>query len=170
MTKPVETITISCLIPIYKNGEAASSIEVVNFNFFDGNECGYNVISQKGIYSVGDKAIYIQPDYCLPDTPMFSEFTAPKGDANKSRLGRNNRVRALKFNFNFENSSNLNESKYNSDNISVFLNLENKNDPSIYTNIFEIKTNYKLNFNKIIHNIHNQSNSYNDFKYLIYFN
>lgn len=105
MTKPVEIVTISRLIPIYKNGEEASSIEVVNFNFSDGNECGYNVISQKGIYSVGDKAIYIQPDYCLPDTPMFSGFTAPNGDANKSRLGRNNRIRALKFNFNFENSS-----------------------------------------------------------------
>ncbi|QIW88528.1 hypothetical protein [Pseudanabaena phage PA-SR01] len=102
---PVEIVTISRIIPIYKNGEEASSIQVVNFNFANGDECGYNVISQKGIYQVGSKAIYIQPDYCLPDSPLFSSFTAPNGDPNKSRLGRNNRIRALKFNFSFENSS-----------------------------------------------------------------
>lgn len=102
---PVEIVTISRIIPIYKNGEEASSIQVVNFNFANGDECGYNVISQKGIYQVGSKAIYIQPDYCLPDSPLFSSFTAPNGDPNKSRLGRNNRIRALKFNFSFANSS-----------------------------------------------------------------
>lgn len=41
MIKPVEIVTISKIIPIYKNGEEASSIEVVNFNFADGSECGY---------------------------------------------------------------------------------------------------------------------------------
>ena len=102
---PVEIVTISRIIPIYKNGEEASSIQVVNFNFSNGDECGYNVISQKGIYQVGSKAVYIQPDYCLPDSPLFASFTAPNGDPNKSRLGKNNRIRALKFNFSFENSS-----------------------------------------------------------------
>jgi RNA ligase (TIGR02306 family) len=63
-TKPVEIVTISRIIPIYKNGEEASAIQVVNFN-----------------------------------------FTAPNGDPNKSRLGRNNRIRALKFNFSFEGKS-----------------------------------------------------------------
>jgi RNA ligase (TIGR02306 family) len=105
MTNAVEIVTISRIIPIYKNGEEASAIQVVNFNFANGDECGYNVISQKGIYQVGSKAVYIQPDYCLPDSPLFASFTAPNGDPNKSRLGKNNRIRALKFNFSFENSS-----------------------------------------------------------------
>jgi RNA ligase (TIGR02306 family) len=102
---PVEIVTISRIIPIYKNGEEASAIQVVNFNFANGDECGYNVISQKGIYQVGSKAVYIQPDYCLPDSPLFASFTAPNGDPNKSRLGKNNRIRALKFNFSFEGKS-----------------------------------------------------------------
>lgn len=105
MVRPVELVTISKVIPIYKNGEEASSIEVVNFNFEDGCECGYNLVSQKGLYSVGSKAVYIQPDYCLPDTELFSSFTAPNGDPNKTRLGRSNRIRALKFNFSFQGSS-----------------------------------------------------------------
>lgn len=102
---PVEIVTISRIIPIYKNGEEASAIQVVNFNFANGDECGYNVISQKGIYEVGSQALYIQPDYCLPDSHLFASFTAPNGDPNKTRLGKNNRIRALKFTFSFANSS-----------------------------------------------------------------
>ena len=105
MTKPVEIVQVSRTIPIFKNSEPANAIEVVNFNFQNGDECGFNVVSQKGLYQVGDWAIYIQPDYCLPDTELFKSFTAPNGDPNKSKLGKQNRIKAIKFNFQFEDSS-----------------------------------------------------------------
>ena len=105
MTKPVEIVNISRIIPVYKNSEPANAIEVVNFNFGNRDECGFNVVSQKGLYQIGDTAIYIQPDYCLPDTELFKSFTAPNGDPNKSKLGKQNRIRAIKFNFQFEDSS-----------------------------------------------------------------
>ena len=107
MTKPVEIVNISRTIPIFKNSEPANAIEVVNFNFENGDECGFNVVSQKGLYQVGDLAVYIQPDYCLPDTELFKSFTAPNGDPNKSKLGKQNRIKAIKFNFQFEDSSDL---------------------------------------------------------------
>jgi len=105
MTKPVEIVTVTRTIPLFKNSEPANAIEVINFDFLNGDECGFNVVSQKGIYQVGDKAIYIQPDYCLPDTELFKSFTAPNGDPNKSKLGKQNRIKAIKFNFQFEDSS-----------------------------------------------------------------
>lgn len=105
MTKPVEIVQVSRIIPIFKNSEPANAIEVINFNFQNGDECGFNVVSQKGIYQVGDWAVYIQPDYCLPDTELFKSFTAPNGDPNKSKLGKQNRIKAIKFNFQFEDSS-----------------------------------------------------------------
>jgi RNA ligase (TIGR02306 family) len=105
MTKPVEIVTVTRIIPIFKNSEPANAIEVINFDFLNGDECGFNVVSQKGIYQVGDKAIYIQPDYCLPDTELFKSFTAPNGNPNKSKLGKQNRIKAIKFNFQFEDSS-----------------------------------------------------------------
>lgn len=105
MTKPVEIVTITRSIPIFKNSEPANAIEVINFNFQNGDECGFNVVSQKGIYQIGDSAIYIQPDYCLSDTELFKSFTAPNGDPNKSKLGKQNRIKAIKFNFQFEDSS-----------------------------------------------------------------
>lgn len=115
MTKPVEIVEITSKSSLFKKGtgEAATAIELINFSFFnpeDGeysNECGFNIVSQKDLYSIGDKAIYIQPDYCVPDTEMFSSFIAPGGDPNKSKLGKNGRIRAVKFNFNKENSSDI---------------------------------------------------------------
>lgn len=103
MIKPVEIVTISKIIPIYKDGQEANSINVINFVFKNGDECGYNVISQKGLYEIGSKAVYIQPDYCLSDLPIFDSFIRPFGEINKSKLGKNNRIRAIKFNFQFEN-------------------------------------------------------------------
>lgn len=105
MTKPVEIVQVSRIISIFKNSEPANAIEVINFSFQNGDECGFNVVSQKGTYQVGDWAIYIQPDYCLPDTELFKSFTAPNGDPNKSKLGKQNRIKAIKFNFQFEDSS-----------------------------------------------------------------
>lgn len=104
MTKPVEIVTINKIIPIYKDGQEANSIHVVNFTFRNGDECGYNVISQKGLYEIGSKAVYIQPDYCLSDISLFDSFIRPFGEINKSKLGKNYRIRAVKFNFSFEKS------------------------------------------------------------------
>lgn len=104
--KPVNIVTISKITPIYKDGVEASSIQVVNFNFSDGEPCGYDVVTQKNLYEVGDKAVYIQPDYCLSDIKIFESFIRPNGEPNKSRLGKNNRIRAIKFNFSFNPDTN----------------------------------------------------------------
>lgn len=103
--KAVQIVKISKLIPIYKDGVEANSINLVNFEFLNGDECGYNVIAQKGLYEIGDKAIYIMPDYCLSEISLFESFTAPNGEPNKTKLGKMNRIRAIKFNFQQENSS-----------------------------------------------------------------
>lgn len=103
--KAVQIVKISKLIPIYKDGVEANSINLVNFEFLNGDECGYNVISQKGLYEIGDKAIYIMPDFCLSDIALFASFTAPGGDPTKTKLGKMNRIRAIKFNFNLANTT-----------------------------------------------------------------
>jgi len=105
MVKIVEVVTISKLIPIYKDCDEANAIQVAKFSFADGSECGFNVVCQKGLYEVGSKAIYIQPDYCLSDNSLFNSFISPGGDVKKSRLGKQNRIRAIKFNFQFSGSS-----------------------------------------------------------------
>ena len=104
--KAVEIVEITKKTPIFKSGEIANAIEVINFKYADGSNCGYNLIAQKDLYEVGDLAIYIQPDYCLPeDIELFNGFIKPNGDPKKSRLGKNGRIRAVKFNFNFEHST-----------------------------------------------------------------
>lgn len=103
--KSVEIVEITEKLPIFKNGEPANAIEVVHFKYDDDSPCGYHLISQKGLYEIGDKAIYHQPDYCVSDIALYDSFTKPGGDPKKSKLGRNGRIRAVKFNFNFENSS-----------------------------------------------------------------
>ena len=104
--KPVEIVTISKIIDIFKSGEKATNICVVNFKYSDGSNCGYNLISQKGLYEIGDTAVYIQPDYCISeDISLFDSFTKPNGDPKKSRLGKNGRIRASKFNFTFSDST-----------------------------------------------------------------
>ena len=105
MVKVVEVVTISKLVPVFKEGAEANAIQVAKFNFEDGGECGFNVIAQKGLYEVGSKAIYIQPDYCLSENELFNSFISPGGDPKKSRLGKQNRIRAIKFNFSFGGSS-----------------------------------------------------------------
>lgn len=98
--KAVEIVNIVEIIPIYKDGIEASAIELINFCFLDGDECGFDIIAMKGVFSPGDKGVYIQPDYCLPnDVPLFKSFIEPNGDPKKSKLGKKNRIRAIKFNF-----------------------------------------------------------------------
>jgi RNA ligase (TIGR02306 family) len=98
----VQIVTIKELVTIYKNGEAASSIELAHVE-----EHNFDIIVQKGLYEIGDKAIYIQPDYCLPlvsEQPtkpeiLFRSFTETTSDGKKSKLGKQGRIRAIKFNF-----------------------------------------------------------------------
>ncbi|MGL4779905.1 MAG: hypothetical protein ACRCXN_03630, partial [Bacteroidales bacterium] len=60
--KAVEIVTIKSFSPIFKNGEEASRIQIVQLE-----ELGFEVVAQKGLYQVGDKAVFIHPDYCLSD-------------------------------------------------------------------------------------------------------
>lgn len=91
--QPVNIVTIKNIIPLFKNNDVANSIELIEFE-----ENGFQVVAQKDLYSVGDNAIYIQPDYCVPETELFESFIRPLSDPKKSKLGRNNRIRAIKFN------------------------------------------------------------------------
>lgn len=103
--KVVDVVTIESLIPIFKNGEPANAIEVSRVKTSEGESCQYNIIVGKNLHKIGDKAIYIQPDHCLPDTDLFKEYIAPGGDPKKSKLGKKFRIRSVKFNFNFESES-----------------------------------------------------------------
>lgn len=100
--KSVEIVKIINLIPIYKEWEEANSIQVARIKTSDDIELQYNIIVGKNLYSIGDSAIYIQPDYCIPNTPIFREYHEPGGDASKSKLGKKGRIRAIKFNFHFK--------------------------------------------------------------------
>lgn len=102
--KPVEIVTIAELIPIFKNGEPANAIEVAHVQDREGNVSQFNIIVGKGLYDIGDEVVYIMPDYCIPPTVLFQEYYAPGGDMKKSKLGKRGRIRAVKFNFSFENS------------------------------------------------------------------
>ena len=104
--KPVEIVKINELIPIHKNGEPATNIEVARI-VESGNvsSCQFNIIVGKGLYNIGDVVIYIQPDYCIPNGEIFKEYYEPFGDPKKSKLGKNGRIKAVKFNFSFENET-----------------------------------------------------------------
>ena len=105
--KPVEIVRIEKLIPVFKNLEdgsvAANAIEVARICDNEGNSLEFNIIVGKGLYNVGDSVVYIMPDYALPPTPLFMDYYAPDGDMKKSKLGKRGRIRAVKFNFSFEN-------------------------------------------------------------------
>lgn len=94
----VQIVTIKNKIPLFKGEEKAERIELIQLE-----ENGFELVSQKDLYQIGDKAIYIQPDYCLSDIPIFEEFIRPNGDESKSMLGKvgglPRRIRAKKFNF-----------------------------------------------------------------------
>jgi len=104
MSNAAQIVTIKSLRTLYKNGEPAERIEMANCD-----EHGFDIVVQKGLYVIGDKALYITPDYCLPLTKegqpnsnavkMFLDFTIPDGDPKKSKLGKMGRIRAIKFNF-----------------------------------------------------------------------
>ena len=103
-----QILTVKSFTPIYKGDEEASNIHVINFE-----ENDFVVVSQKSLYNVGDKAMYIFPDtnlpmaknlgdYSKPHIALFAEYFAPGGNPNKCRLGIDNnknktRVRDVKF-------------------------------------------------------------------------
>ena len=103
MNEAVNIVKIKEKIKLYKDNEEANNIEIVTFY-----ENGFEVVTQKGLYNIGDSAVYISPDYCLSDIPLFEGFIRPNDkdgnpDESKSMLGKvgglPRRIRAKKFNF-----------------------------------------------------------------------
>lgn len=99
MSEAVQIVTIKNKISLFKGDEKAERIELILLE-----ENGFELVSQKDLYQIGDKAIYIQPDYCVPyDSLLFDSFVRPNGDESKSYLGKvgglPRRIRAKKFNF-----------------------------------------------------------------------
>lgn len=92
--KPVEILTVKNKLPLWKKDEPATNIELIQLE-----EVGFEIVSQKDLYQIGDKAVYIQPDYCLNDISLFESFLRPNGESSKCKLGSKNRIRAIKFNF-----------------------------------------------------------------------
>ena len=90
-------VTIKAIHQLFKDDEKANAIELVELN-----EVGNTIITQLGLYQIGDKALFIQPDYSIPDTEFFKEYHCPGGDKSKSKLGSKGRVKAIKFNFRTE--------------------------------------------------------------------
>jgi len=89
----IHIVTIKEKIQLYKGEEPANAIEVVQLEEFH-----FELISAKDRFQVGDKALLVEPDYNLPDTDFWKDWTAPGGDPKKSKLGSHNRIRAVKFN------------------------------------------------------------------------
>ena len=93
---PVSIVTIKNKIPLYKGDEQANSIEVIELE-----EVGFELVANKTLYQIGDRAVYIQPDYCLSDIPLFESFIRPDGQEHRSMLGKveglPRRIRAKKF-------------------------------------------------------------------------
>ena len=104
--KAVQKVKINELISIFKNGEPANAIQVARI-IEDGEDtsCQFNIIVGKGLHNIGDEVLYIQPDYCIPNSDIFGEYYTPFGDPSKCKLGKNGRIKAVKFNFNFEDDS-----------------------------------------------------------------
>jgi hypothetical protein len=103
MSDGINIVTVSNKVKLFKNGnqeEPASRIELIEFE-----ENDFTVISEINRFEVGDKAVFIYPDYLLSEEKIFDEYVAPDGDNSKSKLGkhpienRRCRVRAIKFNF-----------------------------------------------------------------------
>lgn len=88
MEKAVNIVTIKNKIPLFKGDEKAERIEIVTLQ-----ENAFEIVVQKELFKENDKAVFIQPDSCLSNIPLFQSFI------EGSYLGKNNRIRAKKFNF-----------------------------------------------------------------------
>lgn len=93
-------VKIEKKIPLFKNGEPAQNIELIKLEGL-----GFNIVSQKNLYDIGDIAVYVEPDYNLTNNKLFESFISPNGEPKKSKLGSHNRVKAIKFNFQKENET-----------------------------------------------------------------
>jgi len=93
-------VTIKEIFSLFKGEEQANAIELVSLE-----EVGNSIVAMKGLYQTGDKALFVQPDYCLSDIDLFKEYICPMGDPKKCRLGSKNRVRAIKFNLHTGNGN-----------------------------------------------------------------
>ena len=100
MEKGCKIVTIKEIFSLYKGEEMANMIELVSLE-----EIGNYIVAPKGVYKTGDKALFIQPDFCLSDIPLFQEYICPGGDPKKCRLGSKFRVRAIKFNLHTGNNA-----------------------------------------------------------------
>jgi len=98
--KGCRIVTIKEIFSLFKGEEQANAIELVSLE-----EVGNSIVAQKGLYKSGDKALFIEPDYCLSDVELFKEYICPQGDPKKCRLGSKNRVRAIKFNLHTGNNN-----------------------------------------------------------------
>lgn len=99
----VSILKVEKKFQIFKSGEAANAIEVIRVCDLEGNSLEFNIIAGKGLNEVGDLGLYVMPDYCLSLRNEFLEYIEPSGDKSKSKLGKGNRIKAIKFNFSFEN-------------------------------------------------------------------
>lgn len=86
-------VTISKKIPLFKGEDAANSIILVELA-----EVGNRIVTGINTFKEGDQALFIEPDYCLPNNDLFSEFHSPGGNPKKSKLGKDGRIKAVKFN------------------------------------------------------------------------
>lgn len=93
-SKAVSICTIKNLIKLYKEEEEATKVELVELE-----ENGFNIVAQKGLYNIGDTCYLIEPDFNLPDIPLFVTYIESK------KLGRNNRIKAIKFNLHTGNNN-----------------------------------------------------------------
>lgn len=99
--KAANVVTIKNKITLYKGEQEANSIELIELE-----EVGYELVSQKNLYQIGEKAVLVQPDFNVPDISLFESYIRPNGDESKSMLGKVNglprRIRAKKFNLSKE--------------------------------------------------------------------
>lgn len=95
--KEINILKVESKHKLFKKEEEANAVELINLE-----GVGFDLIVQKDLYQIGDLVVYIQPDYCVENNELFSEFVAPKGDMSKSYLGKINeipsRIRAKSFN------------------------------------------------------------------------
>lgn len=92
-----QIVTIKSFSKMFREGQEALNIHIVNVE-----ENSFKVVSNKTIFNIGDKALFIEPDWCLSDCELFKDYLAPEGNVNKSKLGSVNgvkkRIKAIKFN------------------------------------------------------------------------
>lgn len=99
----VTIVTIKNKIPLFKGEEQANAIELIELEEF-----GFELVANKTLYEIGDKAVLIQPDYNVSDISLFESFIRPINlktnlpDETLSKLGKVDgqarRIRAKKFN------------------------------------------------------------------------